>query len=364
MSVSTTGIQITNMICEVKSITEALIAQQAGVAALLVVLERTPVTTSTVHGNPILMASNNTSWNVNYQLLHEIKNQFPNTAIIARIRKGHLVEAQLCEEMGIMMIDESDEMNVQVSESFVEKRNTHLTTAMTSPQVISTFTETDHHSSYMCACSDLPEALKRIHEGANMLRTRGEFWCPQKGESCTSSLLLSCVTQIKEISKSVDNIVNTLNEEQIESLASREEIPKSLLLSMRQQQQLLVPLFAYGGICCPADVALVMQMPNVSGVIIGNEIFGYDNPLKLLRCMVQAARLYKNPSLLLQLSLEFGSLQSSVRPTTPQAVQAKKLLDEKGSSQPAQQLTEHHKPIDSSHLREELSSVVANNDFM
>lgn len=85
-----TGIQISNMICEVKSLTEALIAQQAGVGALLVMLERTPATSSQ-HGCSSLKNIER-CWNVNYQLLHEVKNQFPNTPIIARIRKGHSVE--------------------------------------------------------------------------------------------------------------------------------------------------------------------------------------------------------------------------------------------------------------------------------
>lgn len=90
--------------------------------------------------------------------------------------------------------------------------------------------------------------------------------------------------------------------------------------------------------------------------------------------MAQAARLHKNPSLLLQLSLEFGSLhhQQTVSVSTLQPIQAKQLLDEKGTSQSSpstessstRPFAEHHKPMDSSHLREEFSSVVANNDFM
>lgn len=176
--------------------------------------------------------------------------------------------AKLCEEMSIVILDESDEMNVQVSDEFVEKPKSSLTTTA----FTQTITETDHHPSFMCACSDLPEALQRIHEGVNMLRTRGEIWFKstlredQIGSYSSSSSLLNCMTQIKEISKSVLNVVS-FNEEQIESFASREGISKNLVLAMRQQQKLLVPLFAYGGILSPADVALVMQMPNVSGVM-------------------------------------------------------------------------------------------------
>jgi len=201
--------------------------------------------------------------------------------VMAKARIGHFVEAEILEALGVDMVDES-EVLTPADESFHIDKN-----RFTIP--------------FVCGARDLGEALRRINEGAAMIRTKGE---PGTGD------VKEAVRHMRAIMGAIRELKGMGPEELIQ-VARKIEAPIELVKETAQLQRLPVVNFAAGGIATPADAALMMRL-GADGVFVGSGIFKAENPEKMASAIVEAVNNYDNPAVLAEISKGLGSAMKGI----------------------------------------------------
>lgn len=198
--------------------------------------------------------------------------------VMAKVRIGHFVEAQILEAIGVDYIDESEVLTPADEEFHIEKNKFRVP--------------------FVCGARDLGEALRRIQEGAAMIRT--------KGEAGTGNVV-EAVRHMRKISGEIA----ALKSADISKKASEMRVPKDLVECVAKNKKLPVVNFAAGGIATPADAALMMQL-GVEGVFVGSGIFKSENPEKRARAIVEATLHFDNPDIIAKVSEGLGIAMESL----------------------------------------------------
>ena len=195
--------------------------------------------------------------------------------VMAKVRIGHFVEAQILESLGVDYIDESEVLTPADDKYHIDKKR--------------------FKTPFVCGARNLGEALRRIGEGASMIRT--------KGEAGTGNVV-EAVRHMRTVMDEIRRIVSAPQEE-LMTISKDMGAPYDLVLWVAKNGKLPVPNFAAGGIATPADAALMMQL-GCDGVFVGSGIFKSENPEKRARAIVEAVKNYNNPEVLKQVSKNLG----------------------------------------------------------
>ncbi len=252
------------VIMDVTNATQARIAEEAGAAAVMA-LERVPADIRRDGG--VARASDPA-------VIREIQ-QAVSIPVMAKVRIGHFVEAQVLEALEVDCIDESEVLTPADEQFHVDKRG--------------------FRTPFVCGCRDLGEALRRIHEGAAMIRT--------KGEAGTGNV----VEAVRHMRAVVGGILELrgLDRRGLERKAVEYRVPFELLAWVAEAQRLPVPNFSAGGIATPADAALMMQL-GAEAVFVGSGIFKSEDPVARGRAIVQAVTHYRDGKVLAEVSTGLG----------------------------------------------------------
>lgn len=203
--------------------------------------------------------------------------------VMAKVRIGHTVEAQILEALEVDYIDESEVLTPADKTNHISKSGFAVP--------------------FVCGAKDLGEALRRIHEGASMIRTKGEAGTGDVSEA---------VRHITIIKQEIAEAIKVLKSDfQKKSYAQELRVPVELLQEVLTLGKLPVVNFAAGGVATPADAALLMQL-GCDGVFVGSGIFKAQNPAKLARAIVLATVDYQNPKKILEYSTDLGDLMAGV----------------------------------------------------
>lgn len=195
--------------------------------------------------------------------------------VMAKCRIGHFVEAQILEAIEIDYIDESEVLSPADDVYHINKRQFKVP--------------------FVCGAKDLGEALRRINEGASMIRTKGE---PGTGD------IVQAVRHMRKMNSEISKIVSMRKDELFEE-AKKLAVPYELLIYVHENGRLPVVNFAAGGVATPADAALMMQL-GAEGVFVGSGIFKSGNPKKRAAAIVQAVTNYQDGKLVAELSEDLG----------------------------------------------------------
>jgi len=252
------------IIMDVVNAEQAKIAEKAGACAVMA-LERVPADIRK-HGGIARMSDP--------KLIKEIMEAV-SIPVMAKVRIGHFAEAQILEHLGIDFIDESEVLSPADDEFHIDKNKFKVP--------------------FVCGARNLGEALRRIQEGAAMIRT--------KGEAGTGNVV-EAVKHARAVSKEIEE-AKKMNEEQLNELAKNLRVSYDLLKKTVDLGRLPVVNFAAGGLATPADVSMLMQL-GVDGVFVGSGIFKSSNPDKRARAMVMATTHYKDPKILAEVSEDLG----------------------------------------------------------
>jgi pyridoxal 5'-phosphate synthase pdxS subunit len=195
--------------------------------------------------------------------------------VMAKVRIGHFVEAQMLEAMEVDCIDESEVLTPADEQFQIDKRG--------------------FKTPFVCGCRDLGEALRRIHEGAAMIRTKGEAGTGNVVEAVRHMRAL--MSQIREL--------RGMDGKQLEKKATELRVPTELVAWVAESQKLPVPNFSAGGVATPADAALMMQL-GAEAVFVGSGIFKSGDPSKRARAIVRAVTHFEDPKVLVEVSKGLG----------------------------------------------------------
>lgn len=273
------------VIMDVTNPEEAIIAQNAGACAVMA-LERVPADIRK-EGGVARMSDP--------KMIKEIQEAV-SIPVMAKVRIGHFVEAQILEALEIDFIDESEVLTPADNVYHIEK--------------------TKFEVPFVCGARNLGEALRRIGEGASMIRT--------KGEAGTGDVV-EAVKHMRTVTSQIRKIVS-MGEEELMNAAKEMGAPYDLVKYVHENNKLPVVNFAAGGIATPADAALMMQL-GCDGVFVGSGIFKSDNPEKRAEAIVKAVTNYNNPKVLAQISEDLGGAMSGVAVNT---LEDKELLAARG----------------------------------
>lgn len=252
------------VIMDVTNKEEAIIAEKAGACAVMA-LERVP-SDIRKQGGVARMSDP--------KMIKEIQEAV-SIPVMAKVRIGHFVEAQILEALEVDFIDESEV----------------LTPADDKYHII----KSDFKVPFVCGATNIGEALRRIGEGASMIRT--------KGEAGTGDIV-QAVTHMRTMTKQIKEIQNA-TEEELMTLAKNYGAPYDLVKEVHETGKLPVVNFAAGGVATPVDAALMMQLGS-EGVFVGSGIFKSDNPEKRARAIVLATTYYNDPKKLAEVSEDLG----------------------------------------------------------
>ncbi|KAJ9179167.1 hypothetical protein P3X46_010986 [Hevea brasiliensis] len=216
-------------------------------------------------------------------LIKDIKRPV-SIPIIAPARVGHFVEAQILEAIGVDCVDESEILATEDEDNFINKHN--------------------FRCPFICRCQNLGEALRRVREGAAMIRTQGEV--------LGHGNIAEKVRNLRNVMKEV-RVLNNMDEDEVFAFAKKKAAPCDLVAQTKQMGRLPVAQFAAGGIVTPADAALMMQL-GCDGIFAGNEVFYSAEPNKRVRAIVQAVRHYNDPHVLVESSC---GLEDSIQEINP-----------------------------------------------
>ena len=205
--------------------------------------------------------------------------------VMAKVRIGHFVEAQILESLGIDYIDESEVLTPADERHHVNKH--------------------DFKVPFVCGCRDLGEALRRISEGAAMIRT--------KGEAGTGNIV-EAVRHMRQVWDGVRRIQN-LPDDELATEAKELGAPLELVQEIKRTGRLPVVNFAAGGIATPADAALMMQL-GADGVFVGSGIFKSEEPERMARAIVKAVTHYQDPAILAEVSRGLGKAMPGIELST------------------------------------------------
>jgi pyridoxal 5'-phosphate synthase pdxS subunit len=216
--------------------------------------------------------------------------------VMAKVRIGHFVEAQVLEALGVDYIDESEVLTPADEAHHVDKH------AFKVP--------------FVCGCRDLGEALRRISEGAAMIRT--------KGEAGTGNVV-EAVRHMRQVMDDIRRIQN-MPEDELYAEAKRLGAPVELVKEVKEQGRLPVVMFTAGGIATPADAALMMQLGS-DGVFVGSGIFKSSNPELMAKAIVKATTHFRDPKIIADVSRGLGE---AMRGLEIGAIPEKELLAARG----------------------------------
>ena len=252
------------VIMDVINAEQAKIAQEAGACAVMA-LERVPADIRTA-GGVARMAD---------PAIIEAIMKTVSIPVMAKCRIGHFVEAQALEAIGVDYIDESEVLTPADEAHHIWKH--------------------DFKVPFVCGCRDLGEALRRIAEGAAMIRT--------KGEAGTGNIV-EAVRHMRAVMDGIRRLVNTPQEE-LMTQAKEMGAPFELVEEIHRTGKLPVVNYAAGGVATPADAALMMQL-GAEGVFVGSGIFKSSNPEVRARAIVKATTHYKDPEIIAEVSKNLG----------------------------------------------------------
>lgn len=252
------------VIMDVTNPEQARIAEAAGAKAVMA-LERVPADIRVAGG---------VSRMSDPKMIQEIQKAV-NIPVMAKCRIGHFVEAQILEAIGIDYIDESEVLSPADDVYHVDKRQ--------------------FNAPFVCGARDLGEALRRISEGAMMIRT--------KGEAGTGDIV-QAVRHMRMMQSEIRRVVS-LSVDELYEAAKDLRVPFELIQYVHDNGKLPVPNFAAGGVATPADAALMMQL-GAEGVFVGSGIFKSGDPMKRAKAIVNSVANYNNPAILAELSEDLG----------------------------------------------------------
>lgn len=258
------------VIMDVVNAEQAKIAEQAGAVAVMA-LERVPSD---------IRAAGGVARMADPTIVEQVMNAV-TIPVMAKARIGHIVEARILESMGVDYIDESEVLTPADEQYHLLKSN------FTVP--------------FVCGCRDLGEALRRIGEGASMLRTKGE---PGTGN------IVEAVRHMRKVNEQIRMVVSKSNDE-LMTFAKEIGAPYELVEQIKQLGKLPVVNFAAGGVATPADAALMMQL-GADGVFVGSGIFKSQNPEKFAKAIVQATTYYDDYPRLVELSKGLGEAMKGI----------------------------------------------------
>jgi pyridoxal 5'-phosphate synthase pdxS subunit len=253
------------VIMDVVTPDQAKIAEDAGAVAVMA-LERVPAD---------IRAAGGVARMSDPQMVASIMDAV-SIPVMAKARIGHFVEAQILEAIGVDYIDESEVLTPADETNHIDKH------AFKVP--------------FVCGCRNLGEALRRISEGAAMMRT--------KGEAGTGNIV-EAVRQLRDVNASIRRL-QSMREDELFVAAKEFQAPLDLVRDVAGEGRLPVVNFVAGGISTPADAALVMQL-GAEGVFVGSGIFKSEDPARMAAAIVQATTHFDNPSILADVSKGLGA---------------------------------------------------------
>ena len=260
------------VIMDVTTPEQAKIAEAAGACAVMA-LERIPAD---------IRAAGGVSRMSDPKMIKGIQNAV-SIPVMAKCRIGHFAEAQILQAIEIDYIDESEVLSPADDVHHIDK------TAFKVP--------------FVCGAKDLGEALRRIAEGATMIRTKGE---PGTGD------IVQAVRHMRMMNKEIARLTSMRTDELYEA-AKQLQVPYDLVCYVHENGRLPVVNFAAGGVATPADAALMMQL-GAEGVFVGSGIFKSGNPEKRAAAIVKAVTNYNNPAVLAELSEDLGEAMVGINP--------------------------------------------------
>lgn len=252
------------VIMDVTNVEEAKVAQEAGAVAVMA-LERVP-SDIRKQGGVARMSDP--------KMIKEIIEAV-TIPVMAKARIGHIVEAQILESLGVDYIDESEVLTPADDKYHIDKHQFKVP--------------------FVCGARNLGEALRRIGEGAAMIRT--------KGEAGTGNVV-EAVRHMRDIMSDIRHAAN-MPKEELMSYAKEINAPYDLVVWVAENSKLPVVNFAAGGVATPADAALMMQLGS-EGVFVGSGVFKSENPEKTARAIVKAVAYYNDPKIVAEVSEDLG----------------------------------------------------------
>lgn len=266
------------VIMDVTTPEQAKIAEAAGACAVMA-LERIPAD---------IRAAGGVSRMSDPKMIKGIQEAV-SIPVMAKCRIGHFVEAQLLQAIEIDYIDESEVLSPADDVYHIDK--------------------TQFQVPFVCGTRDLGEALRRINEGASMIRTKGE---PGTGD------VVQAVRHMRKMNADIRRITSMRTDELFEE-AKQLQVPYELVLYVHENGKLPVVNFAAGGVATPADAALMMQL-GAEGVFVGSGIFKSGNPAKRASAIVQAVTNYTDAKLIAELSEDLGEAMVGINPSEIQII--------------------------------------------
>ena len=252
------------VIMDVTTPEEAVIAEKAGACAVMA-LEKVPADIRK-NGGVARMSDP--------KMIKEIQKAV-SIPVMAKVRIGHFVEAQILESLEIDYIDESEVLTPADDRFHIDK--------------------TKFQVPFVCGAKNLGEALRRIQEGASMIRTKGD---PGTGD------IIEAVKHMRRMNEEIRRI-SSVEESELYNIAKELGVPYELLKYVHKNKKLPVVNFAAGGVATPADAALMMQL-GCDGVFVGSGIFKSGDPAKRAAAIVKAVTNFDNPKILAEVSEDLG----------------------------------------------------------
>ena len=271
------------VIMDVTTPEQAKIAEEAGACAVMA-LEKIPAD---------IRAAGGVARMSDPKMIKSIQNAV-SIPVMAKVRIGHTTEAQILEAIDIDYIDESEVLSPADDKFHINKK--------------------DFSVPFVCGAKNLGEALRRINEGAAMIRTKGE---PGTGD------VIQAVRHMRQINEEIQTIVS-YNKDQLKDAALEMRVPLELVEFVHENGKLPVVNFAAGGVATPADAALMMQL-GAEGVFVGSGIFKSGDPKKRAAAIVKAVTNYNDPKMLAELSEDLGEAMVGINEN-----EIKILMEERG----------------------------------
>ena len=260
------------VIMDVINVEQAKIAEDAGAVAVMA-LERVPAD---------IRAAGGVSRMSDPEMISKIQEAV-SISVMAKVRIGHFVEAQILEALGIDYIDESEVLTPADDFNHIDKSK--------------------FNTPFVCGARSLSEALRRIKEGAAMIRTKGEAGTGDVVQAVRH--LRTIQTEIAEVS--------ALRDDQLYTKAKELGVDYDLLVYVKENKKLPVLNFSAGGVATPADAALMRQL-GAEGVFVGSGIFKSGDPAKRAQAIVKAVENYNDPKVLLEVSKNLGEAMVGINP--------------------------------------------------
>lgn len=270
------------VIMDVTTPEQARIAEAAGACAVMA-LEKIPAD---------IRAAGGVARMSDPKLIKEIQNAV-SIPVMAKVRIGHFVEAQILETLEIDYIDESEVLSPADDVYHIDK--------------------TKFNVPFVCGAKDLGEALRRINEGASMIRTKGE---PGTGD------VVQAVRHMRKMNQQIAQIA-AMEENELFNAAKELQVPYDLVVYVHEHKRLPVVNFAAGGVATPADAALMMQL-GAEGVFVGSGIFKSGDPAKRAQAIVKAVTNFNDSKMLAELSEDLGEAMVGINEQEIQLLMAER----------------------------------------